>query len=184
MFLADQRRARAETQKSLDPLRLPANSRDLLLADRKDLLGDGHAPYTLFEFGDYECPPCRGTQPQVTAMLKKYAGTVKMGFYNFPIEEIHPLALPAAEFAEAARLKGGGRAFWNAHDRLYGEELNRDALMRFSARAPREARAAVAADVALAARLGVNGTPTFVLCTPDGAVYKLPSLTFLEKFVH
>jgi protein-disulfide isomerase len=184
VYVVDQRRTTLDAQKSLDAIRLPSTTADVLLDDDKDAVGDKSALYTLAEFGDYECPPCRGSQPLVTATLQRYRGTLKMRFYNLPLTQIHPLALAAAEFAEAARLNGGGSSFWQAHDKLYNEPLDQDALVRFSTHAPPAAKAVVDADVALANRLGVTSTPTFILCTPDGAAYKLPSLDYLQKLVH
>jgi protein-disulfide isomerase len=90
---------------------------------------------------------------------------------------MHANAVPAALAAEAARAQGGGAKFWAMHDRLfanqaslseasferYAQELGLD-LGRFKRdMADPALRARVEEDARLAERLGVNGTPTFVV---------------------
>jgi protein-disulfide isomerase len=84
---------------------------------------------------------------------------------------MHPNAMPAAIAAEAAREQG---KFWEMHDKLFqnqqalspavyiqlAKELGLD-LARFdAARQSDRALSRIKEDVALAGRMGVNGTPT------------------------
>ncbi|HKE95502.1 MAG TPA: thioredoxin domain-containing protein [Povalibacter sp.] len=79
-------------------------------------LGPDHAPVTLVEYGDFECPNCKQAAPAVKILLERYAGRVRLVFRHFPLEEVHPHALHAAEAAEAAGAQG---KFWEMHDLLF-----------------------------------------------------------------
>src|ERR1700760_4900236 len=79
------------------------------------ILGRPDAPVTVLEYGDYECPFCRGAARDVREMLDRYPDSVRFVFRNFPIAELHPHALQAAQAAEAAAAQG---AFWAMYERL------------------------------------------------------------------
>ena len=84
---------------------------------------------TVVEYGDFQCPACRAAEPAVRMLLKAHPETVQLVFRHFPIESAHPLALMAAEAAEAAGAQG---KFWEMHDALLEENasLHRAALDR------------------------------------------------------
>ena len=79
-------------------------------------LGPTHAAVTVVEYGDFECPNCKQAVPVVKLMLTEFAGRVRFAFRHFPLEEVHPHALNAAEAAECA---GGQGKFWQMHDLLF-----------------------------------------------------------------
>ena len=80
------------------------------------MLGAPHAPVTVVEYGDFECPNCRQAAPAVKLLLERFAGRVRIVYRHFPLEEVHPHALLAAQAAECAA--GQGR-FWEMHDLLF-----------------------------------------------------------------
>jgi protein-disulfide isomerase len=80
------------------------------------VLGAAHAPLTIVEYGDFECPNCKQAAPAVKLLLERFAGKVRFVFRHFPLEEVHPHALAAAEAAEAA---AGQSKFWEMHDLLF-----------------------------------------------------------------
>lgn len=84
-------------------------------------LGPGHAPVTLVEYGDFECPNCKQAAPAVKLLLDRFAGRVRLVFRHFPLEEVHPHALHAAMAAEAAGSQG---KFWQMHDLLFENQLH------------------------------------------------------------
>src|SRR6266853_6975719 len=79
-------------------------------------LGDEHAPVTLVEYGDYECPHCGRAHPIVREAQKRMGRRLRFVFRNFPLAEMHPHAVHAAEAAEAAAIQG---KFWEMHDLLF-----------------------------------------------------------------
>src|SRR5262245_55624624 len=80
------------------------------------VLGAAHAPVTLVEYGDFECPNCKQAAPAVKHLLERFAGHVCLVFRHFPLEEVHPHALHAALAAEVAGAQG---RFWEMHDLLF-----------------------------------------------------------------
>ncbi|AXB42193.1 DsbA family protein [Amycolatopsis albispora] len=69
---------------------------------------------TLVEFLDYQCPACASYYRNITSKIEQdYAGRITFVTRNFPLE-MHPLAVPAAEAAEAAALQGKYREMYHA----------------------------------------------------------------------
>jgi protein-disulfide isomerase len=83
------------------------------------MLGSEHAPVTVVEYGDFECPNCKQAAPAVKMLLERFVGRVRIAFRHFPLEEIHPHALAAALAAEAAAGQG---EFWPMHDLLFDNQ--------------------------------------------------------------
>ena len=136
------------------------------------VLGPAGAPVTVLEYGDYECPFCRGAYRDVHRMLDLYSGSIRFAFRNFPIQQLHPHAEQAAEAAEAAAAQG---KFWEMYERLLqpASRLDLDSLLdcaadlgldvgRFRDEVTGRAYAAkIERDVREGVRDGVNATPKF-----------------------
>src|SRR5246127_5994129 len=134
--------------------------------------GRADAPVTVLEYGDYECPYCRGAARDVREMLARYPDSVRFVFRNFPITQLHPHAEQAAEAAEAAAAQG---KFWEMYELLLqpSSSLDLDSLVshardlgldteRFRREVTGRAYAAkIEADVREGFRNGVNATPKF-----------------------
>ena len=138
-------------------------------------------------FTDYECPACYcnalAVENQAVAAFK---GSLTVEIRHYPLcnacneeveDALHPNACDAAWAAEAARLQGGDEAFQRMHELLFkhrtrlGEETFRDLateigldpdLLLEQMKLAR-VRKVVQADIDLARRLGVNGTPAMFL---------------------
>ena len=165
-----------------------------VIGPNPDFKGDPKSPYTLVEFGDYQCPPCRETNRLLPSILNKYHGTLRLEFRNFPLTSIHPAAMPAAIAAEEARTQG---KFWLMHDRLYqGLDISLDVdtvnnainstpfnQTQFSKDCNKAAKRAIESDIKEAESLGISGTPSFILCCPDGKVVHITSLEQLKLFL-
>ena len=83
---------------------------------RDQVEGDARATVTLVEYGAYPCPYCAEAHGVVRGLIERYRNDLRYVFRNFPLAQIHPLALPAAGVAEAAALLD---AFWPMHAWLY-----------------------------------------------------------------
>ena len=83
------------------------------------VMGPDHAPVTVVEYGDFECPHCKQATGAVKLMLARFGPQVRFAFRHFPLEEVHPHALRAAEAAECA---GGQGKFWEMHDLLFDKQ--------------------------------------------------------------
>ena len=110
-------------------------TRDLAVpaGEADNALGPAHARVTVVEYGDFECPNCKQAQPAVKMLLERFAGRVRFVFRHFPLEEVHPHALAAAQAAESA---GGQGKFWEMHDLLFAnqEHLKAADLRRYAER--------------------------------------------------
>jgi protein-disulfide isomerase len=83
------------------------------------VLGETRAPVTIVEYGDFECPNCKQAAPTVRLLLGRYSDRVRLVYRHFPLEEVHPHALLAAQAAEAAGAQG---KFWPMHDLLFDNQ--------------------------------------------------------------
>ena len=150
------------------------DTQDLAVAVAADdhAQGSADAPLVLVQYGDYECPYTRRSLAEVEAVRVELGPALRWIYRNFPLTEIHPHALQAAEAAEAA--DGQGR-FWEMHAllfagqdhleapdlRRYADELGLD-TDRFTRDLEGHTRLArIEADVDGGVRSGVGGTPTF-----------------------
>ena len=145
-------------------------------------VGDPNAPVTIIEYTDFQCPFCSRHFQNTYGEIKKNfidTGQVYYIFKDFPLTNIHPQAVKAAE---AARCAGDQDAYLAMHEKLFntqGEWQGRsDAVSLFSTYAADlgldgdtfdsclangEHEAAVYRDLEEGSKLGVNGTPAFFI---------------------
>ncbi len=83
------------------------------------VLGPDHAPVTLVEYGDFECPHCKQAAGTVKMLLARHEQQVRFAFRNYPLEGVHPHAQYAAQAAECAAAQG---RFWPMHDLLFANQ--------------------------------------------------------------
>lgn len=138
------------------------------------LRGNPHAPVTIVEFSDFECPYCRAAEATVREILAKYPGKVNLAYRDFPLRQIHPYAEKAAE---AARCAQGQGKFWAYHDLLMknppqldqksleadARALNLNPKQFDSCLSSNQYAAAVQKDIDAGRGLGVTGTPGFFI---------------------
>jgi protein-disulfide isomerase len=86
--------------------------------------GARHAPVVVVEYGDFECPNCKQAAPAVKLLLERFEERVCYVWRHFPLTDVHPHALMAAQAAEAA---GGQKQFWPMHDLLFENQTHLDA---------------------------------------------------------
>ncbi len=140
--------------------------------------GPADAWVTVVTFSDFECPYCGTVQPTLAAVLPEFGGDVRLVFKHFPLS-IHRHARAAAEAAWCAHAQG---LFWEFHDGIFGDQSALFGAADFegaladvaarsgldptawqSCRAAPAAEAGVIEDMALGARVGIPGTPAFVV---------------------
>jgi protein-disulfide isomerase len=138
------------------------------------VLGPRDAPVTLVEYLDYECPFCARAHHVVAEVLRRVGDIARYVPRHFPLSQVHPHAVVAAQAAEAA---GAQNRFWQMHSTLFENQdaLEPEDLIRYAASlgvdVPRfadELRTGVhmwkvRSDFMSGARSGVNGTPTFFI---------------------
>jgi protein-disulfide isomerase len=186
LFIKDSLAQKAQERQKIEDMVVKGVTASEVLAGRTDFLGKKDAPYTLVEFGDYECPPCRGNQPRIAEMMKRFNGKIKLDFHQMPLTQIHKYAQESALAAESARATG---KFWAVHEKLFETDFaQKDAIKKVLAGnsvslANDMAKAQVIADGALAKKLEVQGTPAFFLVTPEKKIIRLPNLGVLPDLL-
>lgn len=154
-----------------------------LLIDGAPILGDPSARVTLIEYSDYQCPYCarhyRETLPLITTNYVE-TGMVRLVMRQFPIPNLQPRAAAAASAALCAGEQG---RYWEMHGRLfadqkrmsdddlrgYATEIGLDVASFDSCFAQNLHARQVESEVAEGNRIGVRGTPSFVLGLTDPA---------------
>lgn len=74
--------------------------------------GPEDAPYTLVEYGDYECPDCGRLYVILRDLQRDIASRLRTVFRHYPRSGVHRHAQQAAEAVEAAGVQG---KFWEMH---------------------------------------------------------------------
>lgn len=148
------------------------------------VLGEPSAKVTLLEFGDLQCPVCKGYSEEVLPQVienQVRSGEAKLDFRNYTI--IGPQSTPAGAAAIAAGEQGRGWNFVELFYRNQGAEDSGYATDAFltaiaknagvpdiakwnAGRKSRRALSEVAATTAEAEQLGFTGTPSFALKGP------------------
>jgi len=138
--------------------------------------GPANAKTTLVEFYDYDCPYCRASLPAVKKYYEAHKNDTRFSFIEFPIAELHgPSALLAAKASLAARHQPAH--YMEFHFALLGQEgaVTEDIIYAEAAKAGMDVsrlkadmadpgiEKALTASIALAHKLGIDGTPTFIL---------------------
>lgn len=134
---------------------------------------------TVVEFSDLQCPACRAAAPIRDEIRAQHPGQVEFIFRYYPLTQIHPNALLAAQAAEAA---GTFDKFWQYHDVLFAKqddwaELSADKakekMIEYAVELKMEkdaftkqlnsdtVKTAVQSDINLGDEIKVSATPTF-----------------------
>jgi protein-disulfide isomerase len=135
-------------------------------------LGPITAPVVIVEFGDFQCPYCKQEAPELKKVLLKYPEAVRLIYRDFPLSELHPEAISAAEAASCAAIQG---KFWSYHDALFSNQdalnttiydsiaqsLSLDLEKFKRCREGHLTLAKIQEDFAAGVAAGVEGTPTF-----------------------
>lgn len=78
--------------------------------------GDKNSDIIILEYGDFECPYCAIAHSSISKLLNYFNNDLCYVFRNFPLTELHPNALIAAQTAEFA---SEHNQYWEMHDLIY-----------------------------------------------------------------
>lgn len=136
------------------------------------------AKVMILEFSDYQCPFCSKVQPTLIRLRKLYKNKVRFGYRHLPLA-FHREADEAANAVECAREQGkfepyhdllfkNLKAQFKANLKSYGKRVKIKNIKKFNACVDRNKYARrVTNDQKVAASLGLNGTPSFIIGTYD-----------------
>ncbi len=150
--------------------------------------GSLNSKIVLVEFSDFECPYCAEANKTLKQFMAKHQDEVTLVYKHFPLTPIHNQAMPAAKASWAANQQG---KFWEYSDALFSNQkqlsetlyLDIATNLKLDLDKFKSDRAladnAIAQDMQLAQKLGLTGTPFFVMNgeTFSGAV----QLSDMEK---
>ena len=137
--------------------------------------GNADAPVTIVEISDFECPFCGRVNPTMKELKAKYGKEkIRIVWKHHPLP-FHKSARPAHEAAAAVQDLGGSDAFWKFHDLAFANrkglnaanfkkwaiESGVDGAKFDAAIKTKKYSAKVDEDLAMARKIGANGTPAF-----------------------
>ena len=152
----------------------PEDQRVNVSTDGDPSIGPSDAPITIVEFSDYQCPYCQSWYQQTfDQLMANYPDKILFVYRDLPLPG-HPESLPAAEAANCAGEQG---AYWKFHNDLfsgqyslgraayeqYASDLGMDTAAFSACLDDHRYQAEVKADYADAVRIGLSGTPSFVI---------------------
>lgn len=165
----EQRKAqeKAEEQELEDQFKNPVK----IEVGNSPVTGAKNAKVTIIEFSDFQCPFCKRGKDTMEQILKAYPNDVRVVFKHMPLS-FHKMAKPCALATIAAGKQG---KFWEMHNEFFDNQgslsdefivatakklgLNID---KFNAdRGSKAAEEQLNADIALAGKNGISGTPGF-----------------------
>jgi protein-disulfide isomerase len=168
--LEQQNKLRLARESFLDQVK---NNPKTVIAD-SPVIGSPKQEILLLEFSDFQCQFCGQAHKTLSQFMAKHQDTVTLVYKHLPLVPIHPQSLPAAQAAWAAQQQG---KFWEYHNALFDSQpelkeelyiaiaknLNLD-LDKFNRdRNSPAAQAAIQKDIEIAIKLGIEGTPFFIL---------------------
>ena len=168
----EDRQAAAESQ--VDLALVSANAAELFDDGFSYVGGNPDGDITLVEFLDYRCAYCRRAMPEVAGLLAS-DGNIRMIIKEFPI--LGEQSVLASRFAVATKNLEGPEAYKQMHDALMsfqgemtlvslsriGDGLGFDTQAILAEMDSEATLSEIARTRALAVKLKISGTPTFVL---------------------
>ena len=159
-------------------------------------LGRPDAPLTMVEFTDLQCPYCRQYVTVTFEEIRKNwidTGRLRYISRDYPLD-FHPQAMPAAR---AARCAGDQGKFWEMRMTLMrnanllspdyitktAADLKLDTKAFASCTASTKFDAEIQADLKEGTRIGINGTPTFVVGKTTAAALEGPMIVGAMPYV-
>lgn len=141
--------------------------------DKDHVWGNLTAPVRVIVYDDFECPFCAEYYDTIDKAKKEFGDKIAIVFRHFPLTNIHPYALKAAEASECAAEQG---KFWEMYNRLYADNKASqlyDSQVKADAKALQldtakfdqcfdtdKYREEILAEMAEAKTFNVNGSPT------------------------
>lgn len=163
------------------------------IANSPNRLGAAVAPVTIVEFADFQCPACKRFHSALAGVLLKYPGRVAVALRQLPLEDIHPVAYAASRAVLCAAKQN---YFAAMHTKLFEmqDSIGKVSMTTIASRAgiPDSATfgkcarapgriASIDADIALARRLNLRGTPSILI---NGLLYaNVPDSARLDRLV-
>jgi protein-disulfide isomerase len=143
---------------------------DVAITSHDPVAGAADAPVTIVQFAEYQCPYCKTVSPTLDRLLENYDGKVRVVFKDYPLPS-HSRAMPAAVAAHCAGDQG---KYWEMNETLlanqgalgdadltrYAGEIGLDGASFAACMTSGKHEVAIAEDVSVGQKAGVEATPT------------------------
>jgi protein-disulfide isomerase len=186
----DKKQAAAESEKHKAAVK--ANAKLLFGSSRQVTLGNLQGDVTMVEFFDYNCGYCKRALTDMMELMKADP-KLKVVLKEFPV--LGPASVEAAQVATAVRMQDrAGKKYLEFHQKLLtgrgqvdraraiaaAKEVGLDMARLEKDMASDEVRASLAESMELAEKLGLNGTPSYVI-GPDVVIGAVGAAALKEK---
>lgn len=166
------------------------------ISDSDYVLGNRDAQIVLITYSDLECPFCERFHPTGKQAVDEYGDKVAWVYRHFPLETIHPRALPGAVASECVGKETGSEGFWKFIDMVFTDQTKylTDAGLREVAIASgatgdsfdscfsnNEFEGKVREMATKASEAGVTGTPANYIINKNGDTWLVPGAVPFES---
>lgn len=175
--------------------------KDVVMADTLKLgleaptLGSGD--HVMQIFADFQCPACQSAEKSINPVLESFAdaGKLKIEYRQYPLTQIHKNAQGDALAAMCAmdqnkyyeykkelydyEVSKGGATVGSSDHIALAEKLGLDKNAFQSCISSEKYKDYIAKSIALGDKLGVQGTPTYIL---DGKQLSMAGFTSVDQF--
>jgi protein-disulfide isomerase len=136
--------------------------------------GKVEAQVTIVEFSDFQCPYCSRVGPTIKQLKTDYGDKIRIVWKDLPLD-FHKNAMPAATAARVVFMAKGNEAFWKMNEKLFAgqSQLSDESYKKWAAelgvtaadfeKYGKDAEAKVKQNLADAQKLGIQGTPNFMI---------------------
>jgi protein-disulfide isomerase len=171
-LVAYQQQQRQQIQQSQQAFLQDLQTNPQAVIGNSPVTGSLKSKIVLVEFSDYQCPYCAEANKTLKQFMEKHQDQVTLVYKHFPLTQIHAEAVPAAKAAWAANQQG---KFWEYSDALFSDQkqlseakyldiatnlkLDLDKFKSDRTLADNE----IIKDMQLGQKLGLTGTPFFVM---------------------
>lgn len=155
------------------------NPKSPTIEEGRAIFGKADAPITIVEYSDFQCPYCDQGYKVMKEVKQKYGDKVRIVYKHLPLVDIHPQAMPAAEYFEAIAQQGADKAE-KFHDIVFegqgelgakkekfldeaAKKAGADLAKVKSVLKSKEVSARIKADMEEAQKFGFSGTPGFLV---------------------
>jgi protein-disulfide isomerase len=186
----EKRQTAAEAEKS--KVAIKENAQAIFSSPRQVTIGNPTGDVTLVEFFDYNCGYCKRALSDMLDLMKADP-KLKVVLKEFPV--LGPSSVEAAQVAVAVRMQDRtGKKYLDFHQKLLSgrgqvdraraiavaKEVGLDMARLEKDMASEEVRVSLAESMQLADKLGLNGTPSYVV-GPDVIIGAVGLATLKEK---
>lgn len=159
------------------------------VSDSDYVRGNKDADVVMIEYSDLECPFCEKFHPTGQQAMDEYGDKIAWVYRHFPLETLHPRALPSALASECVGKEAGSEGFWKFIDMVFSdqEKYLTDSGLREAALASgangssfdscyssKEFESKIRDTITSATTAGVTGTPATFVVNKKGDVWLVP----------